>query len=185
MSFQRIRIILLAAFCVSLLIIVANFIIRPQAESERKPVAETPTASNADLTIQSIRMVENQGGRTEWELEAESSETFQKENLTILKNVKAKFYPEGHPVVYVKGREGRLWTETKNMIIRGDVVVQSDGGYALKTEELRYDSAKRRVDTDEPIELSQQGLTVRGVGLTANIDGKTLTVRREVKATFQ
>ncbi len=132
-----------------------------------------------------MHLVENRGGRTEWELEADSSETFHDENLTMLKNVKATFYPEGRPVIYVEGREGRLRMDTKNMVILGDVVVRSDAGYALKTEELRYHAETREVDTDRPIELAQEGLLVRGVGLSANIDGKKLSVRHDVKATFQ
>jgi LPS export ABC transporter protein LptC len=103
----------------------------------------------------------------------------------VLKNVKATFYPEGKPVIYVEGREGRLKMDSKDMVIRGDVVVRSEAGYALKTEELRYHASKKQVDTDQPVEMAQDGLTVKGVGLSANIDGESLTVWRDVKATFQ
>lgn len=141
--------------------------------------------SRADLSIQTVHMVENRGERTDWELTADSSETFQDKDLTLLKNIKATFYPQGRPVIYVQGREGRLRMSTKDMIIRGEVVVRSEAGYALKTEELRYYAKTRQVDTDKPIEMIQEGLIVKGVGLTANIEGESLTVRRDVRATFQ
>lgn len=185
MVFNRVRIVLLAVFCLSLALVVTSFLIRSLSQETTQTPEKPVHASKADLTVKSIRLVEDRGGRTEWELEADSSETFQKKNLTVLKNVKATFYPEGQPVIYVEGREGRLRMDTKDMVIRGDVVVHSESGYALKTQKLSYDAQKRQVDTDKPVEMAQAGLTVKGVGLSANLDGKKLTVWRDVKATFQ
>lgn len=185
MGFHRIRIILLAIFCVSLVLIVATFLLKAQLDAPLQNTEVSTPVSKADLTIQTVHLVENRGERKEWELTADSSETFQKENLTVLKNVKATFYPENRPVIYVEGREGRLRMDTKDMVISGDVKVNSEAGYSLKTQELRYYAKTRQVNTDQPVEMTQEGLIVKGVGLSANIDGKSLVVRRDVRATFQ
>ena len=55
----------------------------------------------------------------------------------------------------------------------------------MKTERLHYDAARRQVETDLPIEFVQEGLVVKGVGLSASIDGKTMTVQHDVEAVFQ
>lgn len=185
LSFHRIRLVLLTIFCVSLVAVFATLYFRSGGDTSGTKPAEQPLVTNADMAMQTVRLVENRGERTEWELEADSSETFQEENLTVLKNVRATFYPEEQPVIHVSGREGRLSMDTKDMIIRGDVTVQSESGYALKTEELRYNAEKKQVETDQAVEMAQEGLFVQGVGLTVNIDGKSLVVRRDVKATFQ
>lgn len=185
LSFHRVRLVLLTIFCVSFVVVLATIFMRAGGDAPGGESAEPPPISKADLTMQKVKLVENKGERTEWELEADSSETFQEENLTVLKNVKATFYPEEQPVIHVSGREGRLSMDTKDMVIRGDVAVQSESGYALKTQELRYIAEKKQVETDQPVEMAQQGLFVQGVGLTVNIDGKSLVVRRDVKATFQ
>lgn len=184
MSSRLIKMSLLTIFCASLVVTVATYVVRSRRAAP-PPEKAPPALSKADLTIQSIHLVENSGGRTEWELDAQTSESFRKEKVTVLKGLRAKFYPVGHPVVYLSGREGHLKTDTKDMTIRGDVVIRSEAGYTLKTEGLRYDAKKRRVDTDLPVELRREGLVVQGVGLSASIDGKTLSVHRDVKAIFQ
>ncbi|MCH7922420.1 MAG: LPS export ABC transporter periplasmic protein LptC [Nitrospinae bacterium] len=185
MGFQRIKKLLIGIFCLSLVLTVATFLKRSHLPIPSLPPKVISSLLKADLAIQSIHLVENLVGHTEWELYAESGETFQDEKLTVLKDVRAKFYPEGHPVIHVSGKEGRFEMDTRNMTIRGDVLVRSEAGYTLKTERLHYDAARRQVETDLPIELVQEGLVVKGVGLSASIDGKTLTVHSDVEAVFQ
>ena len=185
MGFQRIKKLLIGIFCLSLVLTVATFLKRSHLPIPSLPPKVISSLLKADLAIQSIHLVENLAGHTEWELYAESGETFQDEKLTVLKDVRAKFYPEGHPVIHVSGKEGRFEMDTRNMTIRGDVLVRSEAGYTLKTERLHYDAARRQVETDLPIELVQEGLVVKGVGLSASIDGKTLTVHSDVEAVFQ
>lgn len=185
MGFQRIKKLLIGIFCLSLVLTVATFLKRSHLPIPSLPPKVISSLLKADITIQSIHLVENRAGHTEWELYAESGETFQDEKLTVLKDVRAKFYPEGHPVIHVSGKEGRFEMDTRNMTIRGDVLVRSEAGYTLKTERLHYDAARRQVETDLPIELVQEGLVVKGVGLSASIDGKTLTVHSDVEAVFQ
>lgn len=185
MGFQRIKKLLIGIFCLSLVLTVATFLKRSHLPIPSLPPKVISSLLKADITIQSIHLVENLAGHTEWELYAESGETFQDEKLTVLKDVRAKFYPEGHPVIHVSGKEGRFEMDTRNMTIRGDVLVRSEAGYTLKTERLHYDAARRQVETDLPIELVQEGLVVKGVGLSASIDGKTLTVHSDVEAVFQ
>ncbi|MDA2915710.1 LPS export ABC transporter periplasmic protein LptC [Nitrospinae bacterium AH_259_B05_G02_I21] len=162
-----------------------TYVVRSRRAASPPPQKAPPAISKADLTIQTIHLVENRGGHTEWELDARTSESFRKEKITVLKDVKVKFYPVGHPVVHVSGREGRLKTDTKDMTINGDVVIQSEAGYTLKTQKLRYDAGKRRVYTELPVELRREGIVIEGVGLSASIDGKTLTVHHDVKAMFR
>lgn len=185
MGFQRIKKLLIGIFCLSLVLTVATFLKRSHLPIPSLPPKVISSLLKADLAIQSIHLVENLAGHTEWELYADSGETFQDEKLTVLKDVRAKFYPEGHPVIHVSGKEGRFEMDTRNMTIRGDVLVRSEAGYTLKTERLHYDAARRQVETDLPIELVQEGLAVKGVGLSASIDGKTLTVHSNVEAVFQ
>lgn len=185
MSSRLIKISLLTIFCVSLVVTVMTYVVRSRRAAPPPPQKTPSIISKADLTIQTIHLVENQGGRTEWELNARTSEFFRKEKITVLKDVKVKFYPVGHPVVHVSGREGRLKTDTKDMTINGDVVIQSEAGYTLKTQKLRYDAGKRRVYTELPVELRREGIVIEGVGFSASIDGKTLAVHHDVKAIFR
>ncbi|MFQ6672622.1 MAG: LPS export ABC transporter periplasmic protein LptC [Candidatus Tectimicrobiota bacterium] len=176
---------LLVVFCISLVVIVTTLVVRSHIATPSPPGKVTHALSQADLAMQSIHLVENRGGRTEWELHAEASETFRDKKLTVLKDIRATFYPAEHPAVHVSAKAGRLRMDTRDMVIRGDVIIQSEAGYTLKTEKLRYDARTQQVRTDLPVELVQEGLVVQGVGLSANLDGKTLTVQRDVKATFR
>lgn len=188
MGFRWVKVILFAVFCLSVSLIAASLFLRnPPSDniSAKARQGSSIADTDADVTLQSIRLVENRGGRTEWELYAEESQTFKDKNITILRGVSAVFYPEGQPIIRIKGKQGRLRTDTRDMVLQGDVVVQSGSGYTLKTQELKYSSRDRLVNTEKPVELVQEGLTVRGVGLSAAIDEKTIIVHRDVRATFK
>jgi len=136
----------------------------------------------SDLKLQKVHVIEKKRDRKEWELEADSTEMFNKENITILKNVRLKFFPENREEITVVGKKGKFNNNTKNMEIYGNVVVSSNDGYSLKTNSLRFTSSTKVVETDDPVEISKDGLSIIGKGLFSQLDKQKLEIKRDVKA---
>lgn len=137
-----------------------------------------------DLKLQKVHVVEKKRDRKEWELKADSTEMFNKENITILKNVRLKLYPENREEITVVGKKGNFNNNTKNMEIYGNVIVSSNDGYSLKTDSLKFISSKKVVETDDPVEISKDGINIIGKGLFSQLDKKELEIKRDVKAIF-
>jgi lipopolysaccharide export system protein LptA len=79
-------------------------------------------------------------------------------------------------------------TKAKNLKVEGDVVITSSNGYTFKTPAMNYDSAKRRIVTDQPVEMigpkdaNNNALKLTGVGMQASLVNSTMEVLRDVKA---
>ena len=83
-----------------------------------------------------------------------------------VQDVKVDFYDEnGDHQSVLTALAGRVDTETGNMTARGDVVVVTDDGVRLETEELTWLDERRRIVTELPVRIVRETGEVRGVGL--------------------
>lgn len=107
------------------------------------------------------------------EVRADRAEVHEREGYTLL-------FREHRPVeIVLYSGQGQLTctanratvdTQTKDVRLEGEVIARSDQGTELRTEELRWLAASRRVQTDRPVVLTRGGLVSRGRGLEAETD---------------
>ena len=74
MSFQRIKIILIGIFCLSLVLTVATFLKRSPIPTPSLPLKVVSSLLKADLTIQSIHLVEDRAGH-DWRYAIDATKT--------------------------------------------------------------------------------------------------------------
>jgi LPS export ABC transporter protein LptC len=84
----------------------------------------------------------------------------------------------------VTGDEGEMAQETKDIELRGHVVLISSDGLRLETTRLRWDASAKRAWTDDPVILRQKGAVVRGAGLDARVGERNTAIKGRVRATF-
>jgi LPS export ABC transporter protein LptC len=60
--------------------------------------------------------------------------------------------------------------KSKDVRLEGEVVARSDQGTELRTEELRWLAASRRLQTDRAVTVTRGALVSRGRGLEAETD---------------
>ena len=79
-------------------------------------------------------------------------------------------------------------TGSGNASIRRDTqevrIVTSDG-YLLTTNSLFWKAGERQVWTSDPFKLLGSEIYLEGVGITANVDMRTIVVKNNVKAVLQ
>lgn len=80
------------------------------------------------------------------------------------------FYNEDEKVTSVlKAETGELEEQTTNVTARGNVVVESDSGITLYTEELYYDKNKEKIFSETDVKIAtQKGDTLHGVGFESD-----------------
>jgi len=142
--------------------------------------AFAPTEAN--VSLDRMHYIENRDGQRDWELEATSARYFKDENLTILDRVKVVFYSKKGITYTLEGREGRFKNDTRDVEVRGDVVITSSDGYQLKTDSLKMVSGGKEISTEDRVVLKGPRLDAKGVGLLIDREAERLTVLRNVKA---
>jgi hypothetical protein len=66
-----------------------------------------------------------------------------------------------------------------------DVRIVTNDGYLLTTNSLFWEAGERVVRTADPFKLLGSEIYLEGVGISANVDMRTIMVRSNVKAVLQ
>jgi LPS export ABC transporter protein LptC len=160
--------------------------VMPTADSLAK--TENGVASGVDQSINGMHMIETHEAAKEWELWSDRAVSLKAQEKLELEKVKAKFFSDSGVTFDVIGKKGIVETKAKNLKVEGDVVITSSNGYTFKTPAMNYDSAKRRIVTDQPVEMigpkdaNNNALKLTGVGMQASLVNSTMEVLRDVKA---
>jgi LPS export ABC transporter protein LptC len=160
-----------------------------RARGPRKLPTESAT-TNADYRLKQVHLQEQGRDGSRWQLDAEYSETFEEQNKTTMKKVTVKVDqpPKGDQASRswtVTGDEGDLNQETKDVELRGNVVLISSDGLRLETDKLRWDAEGQRAWTEDPVVIYRSGAVVRGTGFESKVAEEVSSIKGRVRATFQ
>ncbi|MGH7384104.1 MAG: LPS export ABC transporter periplasmic protein LptC [Candidatus Rokuibacteriota bacterium] len=154
-----------------------------------RAISTESVATNADYRLKQVRLQEMGRDGSRWQLDAEYSETFEEQNTTVMKKVTIKVDQPSRSgdarSWTVTGDEGDLNQETKNVELRGNVVLISSDGLRLETERLRWDADTQRAWTDEPVTIYRPGAVVRGTGFESRVAEEATSIKGRVRAIFR
>lgn len=102
------------------------------------------------------------------------------------------------PVFLLPDKQGQSWNVRSNTAwvnerqdeihLQGDVVATSPSGattpVTMKTEQLKIFPNNRVATTDGQVEVIQPGITMRGVGMQADLVGKRVQLLSQVKTRY-
>ena len=149
-----------------------------------------PASTNADYRLKQVHLQEQGRDGSRWQLDAEYSETFEEQNKTMMKKVTVRVDQpaKGDQATRswtVTGDEGDLNQETKNVELRGNVVLVSSDGLRLETDRLRWDAEAQRAWTDDPVVIYRAGAVVHGTGFASRVAEEVSSIKGRVRATFK
>jgi len=176
----------------SLVVVFLSVVVGVLVHRARTPraIPTEPAATNADYRLKQVRLQETARDGSRWQLDAEYSETFEERNTTSMKKVTIKVDQSAKSAGSartwtVTGDEGDLNQETKNVELRGNVVLVSSDGLRLETERLRWDAEAQRAWTTEPVTIYRSGAVVRGTGFESRVAEEATSIKGRVRATFK
>lgn len=118
-------------------------------------------------------MIETREGAKLWEIRADQVEVNEREGFTVLTRVnrpiQIAFYSAQGQATCVADR-ATLDLATKDVRLEGEVVARSEQGVELKTEQLRWIAASRRLQSDQAVTITRGNLISRGRGMEAETD---------------
>jgi LPS export ABC transporter protein LptC len=120
-----------------------------------------------------------------WELDAKAIQQYQGQNVILLEDVKVTFYTKDGRSFILSGNKGKVYQDSKNMELVGDVLLTSSDGYRLKTHSVSYQHANKKVTTSDPVEIEGKEIQVVGTGMRVDMEAKIIKILSQAKTRWK
>ncbi len=125
-----------------------------------------PPKDHTGVKLKGMTFLSSENGVSEVIVRAAEAYIDSEKNVVFLKEMHVTTASAGGGEVEFEMRcdEGELDLETNDFTARGNVRGHTEDGRRFRTEWARYEEARALVFTDAPVELTEQGGTLRGGG---------------------
>ncbi|MCX7816495.1 MAG: LPS export ABC transporter periplasmic protein LptC [Syntrophales bacterium] len=176
---SRVVLVLVTVLVVSAL---AVFFLYKQREDVVTP---EPLNGQYDVFFRDVVFTETVKGGSRWEVKAAVAKFLQKENVVSLEKVSAKLLMPDGGIYVLRGDEGKIFRETRDIFLKGNVLLTSDRGERITTDNVWYRVREKRILTDSPVKVDSEKVRIRGSGLIVDLARRSIVVKGNVKATVK
>ncbi len=131
------------------------------------------------------RLVETRDGIPEWTLDSSEMRKYSEQEDVQLVTVKMDFYREGAHFSTLTSDSGSAQLQTRDIHTWGNVVVVTDDGRRLETEELFFSNETQLIHNDVYNVFTRGTDVVTGIGLEATPDLDYIEIKQRVEARVQ
>jgi LPS export ABC transporter protein LptC len=178
------------ALMVEIVVVAPYHLGTPEDMPLERPAAKTPTEEKAELVIDGAHYLEwgVQGDAKEWELWAKQAIRLKNEKVYRIEGVKVQFLKDNVVAYDVTGDHGEILEETKNLVVKGNVVTRTANGYRYETDLMNYNSEMKTLDSPSAIRMTgppdEDGsvLNLTGRVLHADLNTNIIEVGAHVRA---
>ncbi len=149
---KKLKFFLISIIFISFGVVSAVFVgYRHISDKEDKLVSNIQ--SKANISIGKAHQTATRNGITEWNLDAASVDYINTKNQAIFHDLALNFFLKDKTNVYIKADRGILNTDSNDMKIFGNVVVEN-GSYLLKCDNLYYKHNGRIIFSETPVNIT-------------------------------
>ncbi len=145
---------------------------------KQPPVAShSPLADSADQVMYNSRFVLADLGINRAQMHSDTAYFFDDNTRMEFENPIVTFFTAtGAKDAVLTSRHGTYNNRTSNMIARKNVVVVSEDGRRLTTEELIYNQQKNEISSDSAFHLTEPNRQVSGIGFRSDPNMKNILI---------
>jgi LPS export ABC transporter protein LptC len=140
------------------------------------------------MSMDGFRLTRSENGMVSWRMNAKSADLYENKKAK-LRDINILYAdPAQSRETTIRGEAGTMDTSTGNSSINRitrEVRVVTSDGYLLTTDSLFWKAGERVISTDDPFKLLGKEIYLEGVGISANVDLRTIMVKNNVKAVLQ
>jgi len=180
---NKLKIVIVVGIVGILISLTALFIHSRQVlENPQRLIEALP--DDANLSIADIRHTATRNGKTEWVLDADSARYVDARKSVLLRNLDMTFFLEDQRKVQLKADNGVLQTESRDVRVSGNVVINQDSN-RLSTESLLYQHNRRRLVTDRPVEITSDSYRLTADSMSLDLERNRAVFKGGVRGVFQ
>jgi LPS export ABC transporter protein LptC len=148
------------------------------SSKKQPPVAtHSPLADSADQVMYGARFNLTDKGLERAQLEADTAYFFEDNTRIELDKVHTTFYTStGAKDAVLTSQHGTYNSRTNSMVARKDVVVVSEDGRRLTTQELLYSQQRNEIASDSAFVLTEPDRRVEGIGFRSDPNMKNIKI---------
>ena len=149
-------------------------------DSTQKATGESKKA------IKNFTLVETEGDQKKWVMEAESAEfkEIDAEQVIQIKKFKVYFYEDNQQQATLEAQEGIYNKNTERLITYGKVDIEAEEK-TIVTKNVIWDPQRKLFVTDEEVFIKTADGVLRGKGMEATMDLKSIKLKEEIKGEIQ
>jgi LPS export ABC transporter protein LptC len=157
------------------------------SSKKQPPVAtHSPLADSADQVMYGARFNLTDKGLERAQLEADTAYFFEDNTRIELDKVHTTFYTAtGAKDAVLTSQHGTYNSRTSNMVARKDVVVVSEDGRRLTTQELLYSQQRNEIASDSAFVLTEPDRRVEGIGFRSDPNMKNIKILKGASGVFR
>jgi LPS export ABC transporter protein LptC len=147
-------------------------------QKTQPPVAtHSPLADSADQVMYGARFRLTDSGVSHAEMQADTLYFFDDNTRIEAENPHVTFFnATGQKDAVLTARRGTSNTRTNNMVARKNVVVVSEDGRRLTTEELVYNQPRNEISSDSAFVLTEPNRRLEGIGFRSDPNMKNIRI---------
>lgn len=150
---------------------------------ERDTRTATSPRELPDQEVSDFVVSETDAGAVEWKLYARRASMFNAKALVLAQGVRVDFFDEqGARSSTLTADEGELHQVRRDMVARGNVVLQTTEGTRMSTEELKFDNASQKIRSERFVRFERAGNVLTGVGFESDPNLEHYEFKRQVRA---
>jgi LPS export ABC transporter protein LptC len=148
------------------------------SDKKQPPVAtHSPLADSADQIMYGAQFNVNDEGLSRARLNSDTVYFFDDNTRMELQPVNTTFFTvTGAKDAVLTSRRGSYNNRTGNMIARQNVVVVSEDGRRLTTEELKYNQQTNQISSDSAFVMTEPNRRIAGVGFRSDPNMKNIQI---------
>lgn len=154
----------------------------PLDASEREAILSAPAIIAKDVTAKSY---EAGTGKVQYRLTASHLEQFDRNPKTLLTDPDLRM-DNDRGTWTIRSKNGEVLDNGNLIVFRDQVRARNDGrGLTLKTEELRYHSDTRMVETPSNVDMNHERGSTRAGSMQVNLDNGQMKLKQGVVSDFK
>jgi LPS export ABC transporter protein LptC len=146
-----------------------------------------PKGPRLVMSMEKFTFAQSDKAGAEWVVNASNADLYESKEAQ-LKEVRIVFKNPDKKEATMLGDLGTMDTGSGNASLRRstqDVRIVTSDGYLLTTDSLFWKAGERQVWTTDPFKLLGSEIYLEGVGMTADVNMRTILVNNNVKAVLQ
>jgi LPS export ABC transporter protein LptC len=149
---------------------------------KQPPVAtHSPLADSADQVMYGVTFNLTDKGVQHADLHADTAYFFDENTRIELEKVHTTFFTvTGAKNAVLTSQRGTFNNRTSNMIARKNVVVDSEDGRHLTTQELIYNQQRNEISSDSAFVMTEPNRRLEGIGFRSDPDMKNIKILKQV-----
>ncbi len=131
------------------------------------------------IIFKDVRYFGEREGIIDWELTAKIAKKFIDRPEVELERLEGRYKPKAGVTVAFKGIKGTMDIEKEKGVVE-DVDILYKGEYSLKSPSMSFDFKNNITSTTSAVDVKGKKLTLRGIGLTANMRDETVRIEKDI-----